>query len=97
MTQIEADFVDDDEDQLPLNYKPQTIQLVFNGVEVLRIEDGVKVYEQLVPEDWRPDLMQLFWDSKEVYALRLRPGQDGEKEYKVATNRLLDMVEAAKR
>ena len=55
MTPIEADFVDDDENQLPLNYKPQKIQLLFNGVEVVRIEDGVVVYEQLVPEDWRPD------------------------------------------
>ena len=96
MTQIEADFVDDDEEQLPLNYKPQKIQLFFNGVEVLRIEDGVVVYEQLVPEEWRPDLMQLFWDSKEVYTLRLRPDKDGEKEYKIAANRLLDLVEAAK-
>ena len=97
MTPIEADFVDDDENQLPLNYKPQKIQLLFNGVEVVRIEDGVVVYEQLVPEDWRPDSMQLFWDSKEVYTLRLRPDKDGEKEYKIAANRLLDMVQAVKR
>ena len=96
MTRVEADFIDE-EDQLSLNYKPQKIQLFFNGIEVLRIEDGLKVYEQLVPDDWQPDLMQLFWDSKEVYALRLRPGKDGEEEYKIATSCLLDMVEAAKR
>lgn len=94
MAQVEADFVDEEEEQLPSNYRPQKIQLFFNGLEVFRIEDGIKVYEQLVPEDWRPDSMQLFWDGQEVYALRLRPKKDGDKEYKIATNRLADVVQA---
>lgn len=85
-----------EQEQLPPSYQPHRIQLFFNGVEVVRIENGQKVYEQLVPDGWRPELMQLFWDDKEVYALRLSCQENDAQEYKVVTNCLLHMVEAAK-
>lgn len=72
------------------SHQPQTIQLLFDGIEVLRIEDGVKVLERLVPKRRQPKLMQLFWDGQEVYALKLQSNK--QQEYEVTTNDLLDML-----
>ena len=72
------------------SHQPQTIQLLFDGIEVLRIEDGVKVLERLVPKRRQPKLMQLFWDGQEVYALKLQSNK--QQEYEVTTNDFLDML-----
>lgn len=61
------------QNQLPLDYQPQIIQLFFDGVEVLRIESGHKVYEKLVRADMTPELMEMYWDREVVYALKTPP------------------------
>lgn len=43
--------------------------MFFDGVEVLRIEDGEKRHEILFPADHQPDLMELVWDGELVYAI----------------------------
>jgi hypothetical protein len=43
--------------------------MYFNGVEVLRIEDGVKCYEVLVAANTEPNLIEMAWDGKIVYAV----------------------------
>lgn len=70
--------------------QPQTVQLLFDGIEVLRVEDGLKVFERFIPKKWQPKLMQLFWDGKEVYALKLQSNK--LQGYEVTTNSLLDML-----
>lgn len=61
------------QNQLPLDYQPRIIQLYFDGLEVLRIEDGHQVYEKLVPADIAPELMEMYWDREVVYALKTPP------------------------
>lgn len=43
--------------------------MFFDGVEVLRIEDGKECHKLLVPADQQPDLMELRWDGELVYAI----------------------------
>ena len=43
--------------------------MYFDGVEVLRIEDGVKCYEVLVPANTEPNLIEMRWDGEVVYAV----------------------------
>ena len=43
--------------------------MYFDGVEVLRIEDGEKSHEILFPADHKPGLMELHWDGEVVYAI----------------------------
>jgi len=43
--------------------------MYFDGVEVLRIENGVKCYEVLVPADTQPNLIEMAWDGEIVYAV----------------------------
>ncbi|KJH69510.1 hypothetical protein [Aliterella atlantica] len=52
-----------------VNNQPRTIQMFFDGVEVLRIEDGKKRHEILFPADHQPELMELGWDGELVYAI----------------------------
>ncbi len=52
-----------------MSNQPRTIQLYFDGVEVLRIEDGVKCYEVSVPADTEPNLIEMRWDGEVVYAV----------------------------
>ena len=52
-----------------MSNQPRTIQLYFDGVEVLRIEDGVKCYEVLVAANTQPNLIEMAWDGKIVYAV----------------------------
>lgn len=54
---------------LIVNSQPRTIQMFFDGVEVLRIEDGEKRHEILFPADHQPELMELRWDGELVYAI----------------------------
>jgi len=55
--------------------------MFFDGVEVLRIEDGKKCHEVLFPPNHQPDLMEMRWDGEVVYAVS--PTSD-----KVLINRL---------
>lgn len=64
-----------------VNSQPRTVQMFFDGVEVLRIEDGKKCHEILFPPDHQPDLMEMRWDGEVVYAVS--PTSD-----KVLINRL---------
>lgn len=43
--------------------------MFFDGVEVLRIEDGNKSHEILFPPDHKPNLMEMKWDGEVVYAV----------------------------
>ena len=43
--------------------------MYFDGVEVLRIEDGNKCHEILFPPGHQPDLMEMMWDGELVYAI----------------------------
>lgn len=43
--------------------------MFFDGVEVLRIEDGNKCHEILFFPDHQPDLMEMKWDGELVYAI----------------------------
>lgn len=43
--------------------------MFFDGVEVLRIEDGEKHHEILFPADHQPKLMEMIWDGEVVYAI----------------------------
>lgn len=43
--------------------------MYFDGVEVLRIEDGVKCYEVLVPANTQPNLIEMAWDGTIVYSV----------------------------
>ena len=43
--------------------------MFFDGVEVLRIEDGNKCHEILFPPGHQLDLMEMKWDGKIVYAI----------------------------
>lgn len=52
-----------------VNNQPKTIQMFFDKVEVLRIEDGKKCHEISFPADHQPDLMELVWDGEVVYAI----------------------------
>ncbi len=52
-----------------MNSQPRTIQMYFDGVEVLRIEDGEKCHEILFPADHQLKLMEMVWDGEIVYAI----------------------------
>lgn len=52
-----------------MNSEPLTVQMYFDGVEVLRIEDGEKCHEILFPPGHQPDLMEMKWDGEVVYAI----------------------------
>lgn len=43
--------------------------MYFDGVEVLRIEDGKKCHEISFPADHQPKLMEMVWDGEVVYAV----------------------------
>jgi hypothetical protein len=43
--------------------------MFFDGVEVLRIEDGNKCHEILFPPEHKPNLMEMKWDGEIVYAI----------------------------
>lgn len=43
--------------------------MYFDGVEVLRIEDGKEQHKILFPADHQPDLMEMRWDGGLVYAI----------------------------
>ncbi len=43
--------------------------MFFDGVEVLRIEDGKECHKILFPPGHQPDLMEMRWDGKVVYAI----------------------------
>ena len=43
--------------------------MYFDGVEVLRIEDGKECHKILFPPGHQPDLMELLWDGEVVYAV----------------------------
>ena len=55
--------------------------MYFDGVEVLRIEDGKECHKILFPPDHQPNLMEMRWDGEVVYAIS--PTSD-----KVLINRL---------
>ena len=41
--------------------------MYFDGLEVLRIEDGNKCHEILFPPGHQPNLMEMMWDREVVY------------------------------
>jgi hypothetical protein len=43
--------------------------MYFDGVEVLRIEDGSKCHEILFAPGHQPNLMEIRWDEELVYAI----------------------------
>lgn len=55
--------------QLPAEYRPDQVEVFFNGVEAYRIEDG----ELDLSPDWsgefsaEPSLIEIFWDGQIVY------------------------------
>lgn len=56
--------------QLPQNYQPQVVQLFFDGVRVLHVEDGVETYHQLNCPDIEPELIEMLWDGQVVLELQ---------------------------
>lgn len=56
--------------QLPQNCHPQVVQIFFDGVRVLHVEDGVETYHQLNCPDIEPKLIEMFWDGQVVLELR---------------------------
>ena len=58
-----------------MTYQPRIVQLHFDGIEVLRIEDGRKSYEKLVSPGVEPDLVEMRWDGEIVYALAPKSSQ----------------------
>lgn len=77
------------EKQLSRNYQPQTIQLYFDGLEVLQVKNGQKVFEKLVPADFKPFLIEMRWDGQVVYALKPRYRDNLELKATILINRLL--------
>jgi hypothetical protein len=52
-----------------------TIQLLFDELEVLRIENGKKFYEQLVPANISPRLIHMKWNGEVVYTISPQTGE----------------------
>lgn len=52
------------------NHRPRVIQLFFDQIEVMKIENGQKVYEKLVPDTYKPILVEMLWDGEVVYVLQ---------------------------
>ena len=50
-----------------MNSQPKTVQMFFDGFEVLRIKDGNKCHEILFPPGHQPDLMRMRWEREVVY------------------------------
>ncbi len=59
-----------------MTHQPKTIQLHFDGIEVLRIEDGKESYKQLVPAGTTPKLVEMRWDGEVVYRLDAASSND---------------------
>ena len=53
---------------MDLKHQPRIIQLHFDGIEVMRIEDGKKCQEVLIPIDIEPEVIEMRWDGEVVYA-----------------------------
>ena len=58
-----------------MTHQPKVVQLHFDGIEVLRIEDGKECYKQLVAAAVEPDLIEMRWDGEIVYALAPKSSQ----------------------
>ncbi len=58
-----------------MTYQPRVIQLHFDGIEVLRIEDGKKSYEKLVLASVEPELIEMRYDGEIVYVLAANSSQ----------------------
>jgi len=43
--------------------------MFFDGVEVLRIEDGKECHKILFLPGYKPNLMEMRWDGEVVYAI----------------------------
>ena len=52
-----------------MNHQPKKIQIKFDGIEVIRIEDGKKSKEVMVVADKKPELIEMLWDGEVVYAI----------------------------
>lgn len=52
-----------------MRHHPRTIQLYFDGVEVLRVENGRKCHEVVVPAGTEPKLVEMRWDGEVVFAI----------------------------
>lgn len=52
-----------------MNHQPKVIQIKFDGIEVIRIEDGRKSKEVMVCADKKPALIEMLWDGEVVYAI----------------------------
>lgn len=69
-----------------MTYQPRVIQLHFDGIEVLRIEDGRKSYEKLVSGSTSTETIEMRYDGEIVYVLAANSSQ-------VLLNRLLSKPE----
>ena len=56
-----------------MTHQPKVIQLHFDGIKVLQIEDGRKSYEKLVLTE--PELIEMRWDGELVYTLAPKSSQ----------------------
>ena len=78
--------------QLSKESQPQIIQLFFDQIEVLRIENERKVFEKLVSINCKPYLIEMYWDKNLVYAVRLRLPGSNSPSPSVLVNRLRSIV-----
>ena len=66
-------------------HQPRIIQLHFDGIEVLRIEDGNKCKEVLLPAGTTPKSVEMRWDGEVVYKLDDAYSSD---DFRVLINKL---------
>lgn len=57
-----------------MNHQPRIIQIKFDGIEVIRIENGEKSKEVMVRADKKPELIEMLWDGEVVYAIAPQSG-----------------------
>lgn len=50
-------------------HQPKVVVLRFDGMEVLRLENGSKCFERQVLSSYKPNSIEMIWDGKVVYAI----------------------------
>ena len=73
---------------MDMKHQPRIIQLHFDGIEVMRIEDGKKCQEVLLPIDIEPEVIEMRWDGEIVYAIRASYSGDLQLQLNVLVNNL---------
>jgi len=49
--------------------QPKIVQMYFDKIEILRIENGKKCHQIMVSADNQPSLIEMIWDGEVVYAI----------------------------